>query len=148
MLRHNFLLSFPQLCFSFCRSLSRPRTGKKSSTPTSPFSPSSPGSPLYPQCRGLVPKWQFVPLLSPPTSLVHLATLGLNCEKMRFILSKLFFHEDGRIFDSAHDGENWKTKCCFVGFNCIHTTINWCHVLFFSEIWNLSSWEWVKTAPV
>nr|XP_019963940.1 PREDICTED: kinesin-like protein KIF3B [Paralichthys olivaceus] len=34
----------------------RPRTGKKSSTPTSPFSPSSPGSPLYPQCRGLVPK--------------------------------------------------------------------------------------------
>ncbi|XP_029292192.1 kinesin-like protein KIF3B [Cottoperca gobio] len=34
----------------------RPRTGKKSSTPTSPFSPSSPGSPLYPQSRGLVPK--------------------------------------------------------------------------------------------
>nr|XP_040048342.1 kinesin-like protein KIF3B [Gasterosteus aculeatus aculeatus]XP_040048344.1 kinesin-like protein KIF3B [Gasterosteus aculeatus aculeatus] len=35
---------------------SRPRTGKKSSTPTSPYSPSSPGSPLYPQSRGLVPK--------------------------------------------------------------------------------------------
>ncbi|XP_078110381.1 kinesin-like protein KIF3B [Sander vitreus] len=34
----------------------RPRTGKKSSTPTSPFSLSSPGSPLYPQSRGLVPK--------------------------------------------------------------------------------------------
>ncbi|AWP09081.1 putative kinesin-like protein KIF3B isoform 2 [Scophthalmus maximus] len=34
----------------------RPRTGKKSSTPTSPFSPSSPGSPLYPKPRGLVPK--------------------------------------------------------------------------------------------
>ncbi|XP_029973970.1 kinesin-like protein KIF3B [Salarias fasciatus] len=34
----------------------RPRTGKKSSTPTSPFSPSSPGSPLYPKARGLVPK--------------------------------------------------------------------------------------------
>ncbi|XP_034551878.1 kinesin-like protein KIF3B [Notolabrus celidotus] len=34
----------------------RPKTGKKSSTPTSPFSPSSPGSPLYPQSRGLVPK--------------------------------------------------------------------------------------------
>ncbi|XP_058498455.1 kinesin-like protein KIF3B [Solea solea] len=34
----------------------RPRTGKKSSTPTSPFSPSSPGSPLYPQSRGLVHK--------------------------------------------------------------------------------------------
>ncbi|TNN33695.1 Kinesin-like protein KIF3B [Liparis tanakae] len=34
----------------------RPRTGRKSSTPTSPFSPSSPGSPLYPQSRGLVPK--------------------------------------------------------------------------------------------
>ncbi|XP_034027992.1 kinesin-like protein KIF3B [Thalassophryne amazonica] len=34
----------------------RPRTGKKSSTPTSPFSPSSPGSSLYPQPRGLVPK--------------------------------------------------------------------------------------------
>ncbi|XP_031142190.1 kinesin-like protein KIF3B [Sander lucioperca] len=34
----------------------RPRTGKKSSTPTSPFIPSSPGSPLYPQSRGLVPK--------------------------------------------------------------------------------------------
>nr|QBH87853.1 kinesin-like protein KIF3B [Larimichthys polyactis] len=34
----------------------RPRTGKKSSTPTSPFSPASPGSPLYPQSRGLVPK--------------------------------------------------------------------------------------------
>ncbi|XP_030590418.1 kinesin-like protein KIF3B isoform X2 [Archocentrus centrarchus] len=34
----------------------RPRTGKKSSTPTSPYSPSSPGSPLYPQSRGLVPK--------------------------------------------------------------------------------------------
>ncbi|KAM3872427.1 kinesin-like protein KIF3B [Diretmus argenteus] len=32
----------------------RPKTGKKSSTPTSPFS--SPGSPLYPQSRGLVPK--------------------------------------------------------------------------------------------
>lgn len=34
----------------------RPRTGKKSSTPTSPFSPSSSGSSLYPQSRGLVPK--------------------------------------------------------------------------------------------
>uniref|UniRef100_A0AAX7TQW3 Kinesin-like protein n=1 Tax=Astatotilapia calliptera TaxID=8154 RepID=A0AAX7TQW3_ASTCA len=34
----------------------RPRTGKKSSTPTSSYSPSSPGSPLYPQSRGLVPK--------------------------------------------------------------------------------------------
>ncbi|XP_041859765.1 kinesin-like protein KIF3B [Melanotaenia boesemani] len=34
----------------------RPRTGKKSNTPTSPFSPSSPGSLLYPQSRGLVPK--------------------------------------------------------------------------------------------
>ncbi|CAN9515907.1 unnamed protein product [Ophioblennius macclurei] len=34
----------------------RPRTGKKSSTPTSPFSPTSPGSPLYPKARGLVPK--------------------------------------------------------------------------------------------
>ncbi|RVE70293.1 hypothetical protein OJAV_G00062520 [Oryzias javanicus] len=34
----------------------RPRTGRKSGTPTSPFSPSSPGSPLYPQSRGLVPK--------------------------------------------------------------------------------------------
>ncbi|KAK5615401.1 Kinesin-like protein kif3b [Crenichthys baileyi] len=34
----------------------RPRTSKKSSTPTSPFSPCSPGSPLYPQSRGLVPK--------------------------------------------------------------------------------------------
>ncbi|XP_076022411.1 kinesin-like protein KIF3B [Genypterus blacodes] len=35
---------------------SRPRTAKKSSTPTSPFSPCSPGPPLYPQSRGLVPK--------------------------------------------------------------------------------------------
>ncbi|KAM4572002.1 kinesin-like protein KIF3B [Fundulus diaphanus] len=34
----------------------RPRTSKKSSTPTSPFSPCSPGSPIYPQSRGLVPK--------------------------------------------------------------------------------------------
>uniref|UniRef100_A0A8D3BUV2 Kinesin-like protein n=2 Tax=Scophthalmus maximus TaxID=52904 RepID=A0A8D3BUV2_SCOMX len=34
----------------------RPKTGKKSSTPTSPFSASSPGSPLYPKLRGLVPK--------------------------------------------------------------------------------------------
>ncbi|KAM6977383.1 kinesin-like protein KIF3B [Aplochiton taeniatus] len=34
----------------------RPKTGKKSSTPTSPYSLSSPGSPLYPQSRGLVPK--------------------------------------------------------------------------------------------
>ncbi|XP_034060929.1 kinesin-like protein KIF3B [Gymnodraco acuticeps] len=34
----------------------RPRSVKKSSTPTSPFSPSSPGSQLYPQSRGLVPK--------------------------------------------------------------------------------------------
>lgn len=34
----------------------RPRTGKKSTTPTSPYSPSSPGPPLYPQSRGLVPK--------------------------------------------------------------------------------------------
>ncbi|XP_060914362.1 kinesin-like protein KIF3B [Labrus mixtus] len=34
----------------------RPRTGKKSGTPTSPFSPSSPRSPMYPQSRGLVPK--------------------------------------------------------------------------------------------
>lgn len=34
----------------------RPRTGKKSTTPTSPYSPSSPGPPIYPQSRGLVPK--------------------------------------------------------------------------------------------
>lgn len=34
----------------------RPRTGKKSSTPTSPYGPSSPGPPVYPQARGLVPK--------------------------------------------------------------------------------------------
>ncbi|XP_029361818.1 kinesin-like protein KIF3B isoform X2 [Echeneis naucrates] len=37
-------------------SLKKPKTGKKSGTPTSPFSPSSPGPPLYPQTRGLVPK--------------------------------------------------------------------------------------------
>lgn len=35
---------------------SRPKTGKKVSTPTSAHSPSSSGSPLYPQSRGLVPK--------------------------------------------------------------------------------------------
>ncbi|XP_053706202.1 kinesin-like protein KIF3B [Synchiropus splendidus] len=35
---------------------SRPRTGKKSSTPTSPYGLSSPAPPLYPQPRGLVPK--------------------------------------------------------------------------------------------
>ncbi|KAI5612408.1 kinesin-like protein KIF3B isoform X1 [Silurus asotus] len=35
---------------------SRPKTGKKASTPTSAQSPSSSGSPLYPQSRGLVPK--------------------------------------------------------------------------------------------
>ncbi|XP_056129894.1 kinesin-like protein KIF3B [Lampris incognitus] len=34
----------------------RPKTGKKSSTPTSLLSPSSPGSSFYPQSRGLVPK--------------------------------------------------------------------------------------------
>uniref|UniRef100_A0A8C7F6V1 Kinesin-like protein n=1 Tax=Oncorhynchus kisutch TaxID=8019 RepID=A0A8C7F6V1_ONCKI len=34
----------------------RPKTGKKTVTPTSPYSPSSPGHPLYPQSRGLVPK--------------------------------------------------------------------------------------------
>ncbi|XP_029505517.1 kinesin-like protein KIF3B isoform X1 [Oncorhynchus nerka] len=39
----------------------RPKTGKKTGTPTSrtpnsPYSPSSPGHPLYPQSRGLVPK--------------------------------------------------------------------------------------------
>lgn len=34
----------------------RPRTGKKSTTPTSPYSSSSPGPPIYPQSRGLVPK--------------------------------------------------------------------------------------------
>ncbi|KAM9343069.1 kinesin-like protein KIF3B [Pholidichthys leucotaenia] len=34
----------------------RPKTGKKSNTPTSPFSPLTPGFPLYPQPRGLVPK--------------------------------------------------------------------------------------------
>ncbi|KAG7323141.1 hypothetical protein KOW79_012843 [Hemibagrus wyckioides] len=35
---------------------SRPKTGKKLSTPMSAQSPSSSGSPLYPQSRGLVPK--------------------------------------------------------------------------------------------
>ncbi|MBN3302657.1 KIF3B protein, partial [Amia calva] len=35
---------------------SRPKTGKKSSTPTSASSPGSSASPLYPQSRGLVPK--------------------------------------------------------------------------------------------
>ncbi|XP_061112981.1 kinesin-like protein KIF3B isoform X2 [Conger conger] len=35
---------------------SRPKTGKKVSTPTSATSPSSSGHPLYPQSRGLVPK--------------------------------------------------------------------------------------------
>uniref|UniRef100_A0AAY4DUI4 Kinesin-like protein n=1 Tax=Denticeps clupeoides TaxID=299321 RepID=A0AAY4DUI4_9TELE len=34
----------------------RPKTGKKSSTPTSAHSPSGSGHPLYPQSRGLVPK--------------------------------------------------------------------------------------------
>lgn len=34
----------------------RPRTGKKSTTPTSPYGPTSPGPPVYPQARGLVPK--------------------------------------------------------------------------------------------
>ncbi|XP_068190294.1 kinesin-like protein KIF3B isoform X1 [Antennarius striatus] len=34
----------------------RPKTGKKSSTPTSPLSHSGPGSPIYPKARGLVPK--------------------------------------------------------------------------------------------
>ncbi|KAK6308534.1 hypothetical protein J4Q44_G00218050 [Coregonus suidteri] len=34
----------------------RPKTGKKTATPTSPYSSSSPGHPLYPQSRGLVPK--------------------------------------------------------------------------------------------
>ncbi|XP_020785387.1 kinesin-like protein KIF3B isoform X1 [Boleophthalmus pectinirostris] len=33
----------------------RPKTGKKSTTPTSPYGP-SPGPPIYPQSRGLVPK--------------------------------------------------------------------------------------------
>ncbi|XP_018593122.2 kinesin-like protein KIF3B isoform X2 [Scleropages formosus] len=35
---------------------SRPKTGKKASTPNSAQSPSSSGHPLYPQSRGLVPK--------------------------------------------------------------------------------------------
>ncbi|XP_066558377.1 kinesin-like protein KIF3B isoform X2 [Amia ocellicauda] len=38
------------------KSKSRPKTGKKSSTPTSASSPGSSASPLYPQSRGLVPK--------------------------------------------------------------------------------------------
>ncbi|KAJ8265253.1 hypothetical protein COCON_G00143520 [Conger conger] len=38
------------------KSSSRPKTGKKVSTPTSATSPSSSGHPLYPQSRGLVPK--------------------------------------------------------------------------------------------
>ncbi|KAG9329004.1 hypothetical protein JZ751_008480 [Albula glossodonta] len=55
---HSSLPTPPGACVSTIKKpkSSRPKTGKKASTPTSATSPSSSGHPLYPQSRGLVPK--------------------------------------------------------------------------------------------
>ncbi|KAI1892861.1 hypothetical protein AGOR_G00137880 [Albula goreensis] len=55
---HSSLPTPPGACVSTTKKpkSSRPKTGKKASTPTSATSPSSSGHPLYPQSRGLVPK--------------------------------------------------------------------------------------------